>query len=109
MLNLFDYLINIKETYTDEYGIVRTRSKYLERARYVLYRQRIFKPPPKLIIDSKDLPEFKQEDLPQKALNDPSYMIKYKNLLISEAVKYMFMMINKEIYDEFKSIKFEVV
>jgi hypothetical protein len=109
LLNLFDHLINIKETFIDDYGIVRSRSKYLERARYVLYRQRIFKPPAKVIIDSSDLPEFKDDDLPSSTLGNPDKISQYKHLLIREALKDMFMMINKEIYKEFKNIEFKVV
>lgn len=86
---LYNHLIEIKETYKTPYGLVCYRSKYLERARYVLYRQRIFDPPPKLIINRKDLPRW--------ALID-----KYKDLLIRDATKKMFMNINEEIYNDVK-------
>ena len=90
-IDLYNHLISFIETYTNDYGIVCTRSKYLERARFVLYRQNIYKPPPKMIIDKKDLPKWVLLD-------------KYKDLLIRDATKTMFMNINKKVYDEVRFI-----
>lgn len=89
--DLFDELIKIKENYRDSYGLIRKRSKYLNRAYFVLFRQRIYKPPPKFIVD--------REDLPREALFDP-----YLDLKVKDVAQRLFVVINENVYNDVKDL-----
>ena len=89
--DLFDELIKIKENTRDSYGLIRKRSKYLNRAHFVLFRQRIYKPPPKFIID--------KGDLPRELLFDP-----YLDLKVKDVAKRLFVVINENVYNDVKDL-----
>lgn len=91
MYDLFDIIIAVSENYRDKYGIVRKRSKYLNRARRVLFYQRIFKPAPKFIIDKSDLPKY-------------VFVDKYLDLKVKDVAQRLFIVINEEVYNDVKDL-----